>query len=207
MKIYIYLASILPFLLISNSSFAQYTYQKPVEKYSPDVDHISKFEVGFHYGPAWTLGGVKEFAKSGSAFSLDLGVNSGHVYVGTEFTITSWKDYYDTGGANELNFEQTNFLWLVNAKYLIGEGKVQAYFGMGTDLISLAIAIIVPEDDDDCYYSDCYDDDRILNYNAWFVPSFGIRWKMGPKVSGDIGFSANFSDNYDSLRLQVGIVF
>lgn len=207
MKIYIYLVSIFSLLLIANSSFAQYTYQKPVEKYSPDIDHISKFEVGFHYGPAWTLGSIQDYAKVGQSFSLNLGFYDGILYWGTEFTITSWSDYQDKQGAGELNFEQTNFLWLVNAKYFIGEGKVQAYFGLGTDLISLAIAIIVPEDEDDCYYSDSYDEDRILNYNAWFVPSFGIRWKMGPNVSGNIGFSANFSDNYDSLRLQLGIVF
>ncbi|MBN2596161.1 MAG: hypothetical protein JXR82_05175 [Marinifilaceae bacterium] len=204
MKTKLFLLSVI--ILLANYSFAQYTYEKPVEKYSPDIDHISKFEAGFHYGPAWTSGDVKEFAKLGSAFSLDLGVNSGNFYFGTEFTLTSWRDYYDTGYADEINFKETNFLWLVNAKLFLGEGKVKPYIGLGTDLITIALEIIDPEDEDDCYYSNCYEEDD-RNYNAWLVPSFGIRWEMGPNVSGNIGFSANLSRNYDFIRLQLGIVF
>jgi len=201
MRIYHYFIFFFCLLLISNSSFAQYTYQKPVEKFSPDLEHISKFEVGFHYGPAWTMGSIQDYAKVGQSFSLNLGSYDGKWYLGTEFTITSWRDYQDKHGASELNFKETNFLCLVNAKYFIGEGKVKPYFGMGTDLITLAWEIIEPEDEDDGYDSD----DR--NYNAWFVPSFGIRWEMGPDFSGNIGFSANLSSNYDFMRLQLGIVF
>ncbi|MDM8160174.1 hypothetical protein QUH73_10150 [Labilibaculum sp. K2S] len=204
MKTKLFLLSVI--ILLANYSFAQYTYEKPVEKYSPDIDHISKFEVGFHYGPAWTSGDVKEFAKSGGAFSLDLGVNTGHFYLGTEFTITSWRDYYDIGYADDINFKETNFLWLVNAKLFLGEGKVKPYIGLGTDLITIALGIIDPEDEDDCDYS-YYDDNHYRDYNAWLVPSFGIRWEMGPDISGNIGFSANFSRNYDFIRLQLGIVF
>lgn len=193
--------------IISTNTYAQYTYQKPVVKESIDIDHQSGFEIGFHYGPAWTSGNVREFAKSGGAFSLDLGVNSGTFYFGTEFTITSWRDYYDSSEASELNFEDTNFLWLVHAKVFLGEGKVRPYFGLGTDLISLALGVIEPEDDDDCYYSSCYYEEENRNYNAWIVPSFGVRWEMGPNLSGNIGFSANFSENYDFIRLQLGIVF
>ena len=204
MKNYFFLLSSL--LLFTSSSFAQYTYQKPVKKNTVNIDRKDEFEIGFHYGPAWTLGDSKEFAKSGGSFSLDLGVTFNNFYFGTEFTVTYWRDYYDISDAEELNFEETNFLCLIHAKVFFWDGKVKPYIGLGTDLISLAWGIINPEDEDECYYSDCYDsDDR--NYNAWLVPSFGIRWEMGPDISGNIGFSANFSSNYDFIRLQLGIVF
>jgi hypothetical protein len=193
--------------LLSNHSFAQYTYQKPVEHSSVDIDRESKFEVGFHYGLAWTSGDVREYAKYGSAFSLDLGANSGNFYFGTEFTLTSWQDYNDTGYADEINFEETNFLWLIHAKVFLGDGKVKPYFGLGTDLITIALGIIDSEDEEDSYYSESCDDNNYRDYNAWLVPSVGIRWEMGPDISGNIGFSANFSRNYDFIRLQVGIVF
>ncbi len=204
MKTKLFLLSVI--VLLANQSFAQYTYEKPVEKYSSDIDHISKFEVGFHYGPAWTSGDVKEFSKSGSAFSLNLGSYDGMVYWGTEFTVTFWRDYYDIGYADEINFKETNFLWLMNAKLFLGEGKVKPYIGLGTDLITIALGIIDPEDEDDCDYSYC-NDNHYKDYNAWLVPSFGIRWEMGSDISGNIGFSANFSRNYDFIRLQLGIVF
>ncbi|PKQ63024.1 hypothetical protein BZG02_09635 [Labilibaculum filiforme] len=197
---------VISFSFFANYSVAQYTYAKPVEKNEINIDRKDSFEIGFNFGTAWTLGKAKYFAKSGTAFSLDLGVNSNNLYFGTEFTVTSWRDYLDNGDAGDLNFEKTNFLWLIHAKIFLGDGKVKPYFGAGTDLISLALAIILSEDEDDFYYSNC-NDDRKLNYNAWFVPSCGIRWEMGPDISGNIGFSANFSDNYDFIRLQLGIVF
>jgi len=77
---------------------------------------------------------------------------------------------------------------------------------LDTDLVTVVLGIIDPEDDCcDGYYCDHYDNDR--NNNAWIVPSVGIRFDMGSDVSGNVGLSANFSDNYDFIRLQVGIVF
>lgn len=189
------------FFLCSNVSMAQYTYQKK----EPEESKVSEFEVGFHFGPAWTSGDVKEYAQKGNSFSFDLGVNSGVFYLGTEFTITSWNDFKDSADAEDLNFQETNFLWLANAKLFLGEGKVKPYLGLGTDLISLGESIFTYEDDD-CYYN-CNDSDDESNYNAWIVPNFGVRWEMGPDVSGNVGFSMNASDNYTFLRLQLGIVF
>lgn len=201
MKIVTTLFLVTNFLLCSLVSMAQYTYQEKVPKESKG----SEFEVGFHYGLAWTSGDVKEYVKNGNSFSLDLGVNSGVFYVGTEFTFTSWNDFKDFADAEELNFEETNFLWLVHAKLFLGEGKVKPYFGLGTDLISLGESIFTYEDDD-CYYT-CNDSDDESNYNAWIVPNFGVRWEMGPDVSGNVGFSVNASEKYTFLRLQLGIVF
>jgi hypothetical protein len=184
----------------------KYSVNEQAEYKEQSVERGSKFEVGFHFGPAWTSGDATEFAKSGNAFSIDLGANSGNFYIGTELTITSWKDFVDSQEAEEVNFEETTFLWLANAKLFMGEGNVQPYIGLGTDLISLADYMINSDEDDDCYDSHHHHDDE-LDYNAWFVPSFGIRWRMGPDVSGNIGLSGNFSGNYSFVRLQLGIVF
>lgn len=203
MKIVTILFLAMNLLLYSVVSMAQYSYQEKV----PKVSKGSEFEVGFHYGPAWTSGDVKEYAQKGNSFSLDLGVNSGVFYVGTEFTLTSWNDFKDAADAEELNFEETNLLWLVHAKLFMGEGKVKPYLGLGTDLISLGESIFTYEEDD-CYDNyTCNDSDEESNYNAWIVPNFGVRWEMGPDVSGNVGFSVNASDKYTFLRLQVGIVF
>jgi len=194
-------------LIHTLTTSAQYSNIKPLENSNENFQRTSKFEIGFHYGSAWTPGDVKEFAKNGGAFSLDLGVNSGTFYFGTELTFTSWTDFVDSQDAEELNFEESNFLWLVHTKLFLGEGKVKPYLGIGTDLISLGEAILDSEDDD-CYHNSyhCACDDE-PNYNAWFVPSFGIRFAMGPDVSGNIGFSVNSSRDYTFTRLQIGIVF
>ena len=206
MKNIILLFVLLIFIFNASLLQAQYAYQKPVQRENVNLDRKDKFEIGLHYGPAWTTGDAKSFAKSGDAFSLDLGVHSNNFYFGSEFTLTSWRDFKDTNEASDMNFDDVNFLWLMHAKIFMGDGKVKPYFGLGTDLITIVLGIIEPDDEDCCYDSYCdHDDDR--NYNAWIVPSVGVRWEMGPDVSGNIGLSANLSDNYDFIRLQVGIVF
>ncbi|MDE5417347.1 hypothetical protein L3049_04935 [Labilibaculum sp. DW002] len=207
MKNIILLFTLLVFVFNASLLHAQYSYEKPVQRETVNLDRKDKFELGFHYGPAWTTGDSKYFAKSGNSFSLDLGVHSNNFYFGSEFTLTSWRDFKDSNEASEMNFDDVNFLWLMHAKIFMGDGKVKPYFGLGTDLITIVLGILEPDDEDCCYdsYCDHYDDDR--NYNAWIVPSVGIRWDMGPDVSGNIGLSANLSDNYDFIRLQVGIVF
>ncbi len=193
---------------VSNANLlqAQYSYQKPVQHEKVNLDRKDKFDIGFHYGAAWTTGSTKDFAKSGNAFSLDLGVNANNLYFGTEFTLTTWRDFKDSDQADDLNFEDVNFLWLMHAKIFLGDGKVKPYLGVGTDLVTIILGVIEPDDEDwDSHYYCNHDDDR--DYNAWFVPSVGLRWEMGPDVSGNIGLSGNFSGNYDFIRLQVGIVF
>jgi hypothetical protein len=194
------------FSFLLSAQNQKYSVNEEAEYHEEQVERGSKFEVGFHFGPAWASGDAKDFAKSGNAFSLDLGANSGNFYIGTELTITSWKDFVDSQEAEDANFEETTFLWLANARLFMGEGNVQPYIGLGTDLITLADYMISPDDDDDCYDSNHHHNDE-LDYNAWIVPSFGIRWKMGPDVSGNIGLTGNFSGNYSFVRLQLGIVF
>jgi hypothetical protein len=195
-----------------NAQNVYHSYDRPKEsdkidlKTTREVSKSDNFEVGFHYGPAWTSGHTKDFAKKGNSFSMHLGANNGNVYFGTELSITSWKNYQDVPEAKELNFNETNFLWLVQTKLFLGEGDVQPYIGCGTDLISFGESILTAnEEEDDGYYSS-YDDEP-KNYNAWFVPSFGIRWKMGKDVSGNVGLSADLSGNYSYTRLQLGLVF
>lgn len=207
MKCYVKLILLLVnFLLISVLSFGQYTYLKPVKHHEVNLNRKDKFEIGLHYGRAWTIGDTRDFALRGNAFSLDMGINSNNLYFGTEFTISSWQDFKNSNEAGDVNFNEVNFLWLLNAKVFLGDGKVKPYLGAGTDLVTIVLGIIDPEDEDCCDYSHCHhDDDR--KYNAWFVPTVGIRWEMGPDVSGNVGFSVNLSDNYDFIRLQLGIVF
>ncbi|WP_321298848.1 hypothetical protein [Marinifilum fragile] len=209
------LSTLLIVLLTSNFLMAQHVYHsydrpktsKHLTDQSGKVESKGdNFELGFHYGPAWTSGDTKDFARRGSTFSMNLGANNGRVYFGTEFSITSWKDYQEIPEAKELNFNETNFLWLVQTKLFLGEGNVQPYIGCGTDLISFGEAILTAEDEEeDGYYSSYYEEEK--NYNTWFVPSFGLRWKMGKDLSGNVGLSADLSRNYSYTRLQVGIVF
>lgn len=202
-------------LLTCNFLMAQnvyHTYDRPKTTDNLDLKKErveakdDNFEVGFHYGPAWTSGHAKDFAKKGNTFSLNMGANNGRVYFGTELSITHWKDYNESPEAKDLNFNDTNFLWLVQTKLFMGEGKVQPYIGCGTDLISFGEAILTVEDDEEDDYYSSYDDEP-KNYNAWFVPNFGIRWKMGKELSGNVGLSADLSGNYSYTRLQVGLVF
>jgi hypothetical protein len=170
-----------------------------------DKHRESDLEVGFHYGPAWTTGETKDFATKGNSFSMNLGANNGLFYFGTELSVTHWKDHNNKKEAKELKFNETNFLWLVQTKIFLGEGKVQPYIGCGTDLISFGESILTSHKDDDEYYSSYYDE--VKNYNAWLVPGFGLRWKMGEGISGNVGINADLSRNYSYTRLQVGIVF
>ena len=209
------LSTLISVLLACNFLSAQnvyHSYDRPIKKdnldFSPKKEKHRKsdLEVGFHYGPAWTSGETKDFANNGSSFSMNLGANNGVFYFGTELNVTHWKDYNNKQEAKDLNFNETNFLWLVHTRIFLGEGKVQPYLGMGTDLLSFGEYLITNEEDDDDRYS-CYDDDEPKNYNAWVVPNFGVRWKMGEEISGNVGFSADLSQNYSYVRLQLGLVF
>jgi hypothetical protein len=205
MNIKLTISLIFGLLIHSLTTIAQYQGAVSVSAQEKDIKSNSKFEIGFHYGPAWTSGQTKDFATKGNTFSMDLGSNNGLIYFGTEISITHWKDYNKLPEAKDLNFNETNFLWLVQTKLFMGEGKVQPYIGCGTDLISFGESILTVDEEEDDYYSN-YDEEH-RNYNAWIVPNFGIRWKMGKDLNGNVGFSADLSGNYSYTRLQIGLVF
>ncbi|MDQ2178863.1 hypothetical protein [Marinifilum sp. D714] len=208
------LSTLMIVLLTSNFLMAQHVYHSHDRPKTSDnlefsdkkeKHRTSDLEVGFHYGPAWTSGETKNFASKGSSFSMNLGANNGLFYFGTELSVTHWKDHNSTQESKDLNFNETNFLWLIHTRIFLGEGKVQPYLGMGTDLLSFGEYLITNEEDDDDYYSRYEDEPK--NYNAWVVPNFGVRWKMGEEITGNVGFSADLSQNYSYVRLQLGLVF
>jgi len=129
MKNFISILLMMGLIIIVNLPYAQYTYEKPVEREKVNLDSKDKFELGLHYGSAWMTGDSQDIAKSGNSFSLDLGVNSNNFYFGTEFTLTSWRDFKDSNESNDLNLDDVNFLWLMHAKIFMGDGQVKPYFG------------------------------------------------------------------------------
>ena len=184
-----------------------YTYKKPARKEKIDIDHIAEFEVGFHAGKNWTVGNTREIADFGQVYSLNIGSNNGIFYWGTEFNLKFWDEILDSKKAGRKDFSKKQFLWLFQFKWFWGERKVQPYFGFGADFLSLTEEILFPDKEDEYDYSYYKEkDDKFLNYNAWFAPGVGLRCKLRPKISADISFNADLSDNYDSIRLQVGVV-
>ncbi len=184
-----------------------YQYSKPVRKAKIDLDLITEFEIGFHSGRNWTIGSSKNIAKAGQVHSLNLGWNNGKFYGGTEFSLKFWDQILNDKKANKVDFNQKQFLCLLHMKWYVCKGNVKPFLGVGTDLLSIVEAIVNPRDNDDEDYRQDYEEDRILNFNAWFVPTVGIRCKLRSRLFADITCSVDHSDNYDSMRLQVGISY
>jgi len=180
------------------------TPKQKIENKLTNQENKAKFEFGLHYGKAWTTGKTKELAKSGDAFGINMGVNNGTFYIGTELTISNWKNFQKSKKAEDANFKKSNFLWLAQVKIFLGDGDVKPYIGIGTDLISLVRIATKSKEDNE--YNHRHVQKEQLNYNAWVSPTFGLRWKMGT-VNGNLGFTANLSKNYGFNQLQLGIVF
>lgn len=194
------------FSFIAKSQEKYYQYSKPVGKYKIDLDLITEFEIGFHSGRNWTIGSSKNIARAGQVHSLNLGWNNGKFYGGVEFSLKFWDQILNDNKANKVNFNQKQFLCLLHMKWYVCKGNVQPFFGVGTDLLSVAEGILNPRDDDEDYSRDI-EEDRFLNYNAWFVPAVGVRCKLRSSLFADITCSVDHSDNYDSMRLQVGFIY
>jgi len=195
------------FSLLSKSQEKYYQYSKPTHKDKVNLDLITEFEIGFHAGKNWTLGSTNDFARTGHVYSLNIGWNNSKFYGGTEFSLKYWDEILSDKKANEADFNQKQFLWLVHMKWYITKGDVQPFLGVGTDLLSIAEGILNPKDKDDENYHRNLDEDRFLNYNAWFVPTIGVRFKLKDKLFTDITYALDHSDNYDSMRLQIGISY
>ncbi len=189
----------------SKSQEKYYRYSKPVRKVKIDLDLITEFEMGFQTGKNWTIGSSKNIAKTGQVYSLNLGWNNGKFYGGTEFSFKFWDQIVNDSKARKMNFNQKQFLCLVHTKWYVCKGNIQPFLGVGTDLLSIAEGILDPKEDDD--YRKNNDEDRLLNYNAWFVPAIGIRYKLRSGLFSEATCSIDHSDNYDSMRLQVGITY
>lgn len=194
------------FSFIAKSQEKYYQYSKPVGKYKIDLDLITEFEIGFHSGRNWTIGSSKNIARVGQVHSFNLGWNNGKFYGGAEFSLKFWDQILNDNKANKVNFNQDQFLCLLHMKWYVCKGNVQPFLGVGTDLLSVAEGILNPRDDEEDYSRDI-EEDRFFNYNAWFVPAVGVRCKLRSGLFGDISCSVDHSDNYDSMRLQVGIAY
>lgn len=196
-------------LLIFTASLlhAQYTYKKSVKKEKLDLDLITEFEIGFHAGRNWTLGSSKNIAKVGQIYSLNVGWNNGRLYAGTEFSLKIWDQILNDNKAEDTDFNQKQFLFLLHMRWYPWKGNVQAFLGVGTDLITIAEVILNPINDDFDDYRSYEDEDRFSNYNAWFVPTLGVRCKLQEYLFADVSFSIDHSNKYDSMRMQVGICY
>jgi hypothetical protein len=193
---------------ISFTSYSQqefYKYSKSSRKEKINIDLITEFEIGFHAGTNWTLGSTTNIAQYGQVFSLNLGWNNGKIYGGTEFNLKFWNQILNDEKAREINFKQNQFLWLLHMKWYMKQGGVQPFLGAGTDLVTIAEGILNPKDDD--WKRDDYEDHKFFNYNAWFVPTVGIRFKVRKYLYSEISSTIDISDNYNSMRLQVGFIY
>lgn len=193
--------------LTSKSQEKYYQYSKSTRKDKIDLDLITEFEIGFHSGPNWTIGNTREIAKFGQVYSLNIGWNNGQIYGGTEFNLRFWDEILNDSKANQVDFNNQQFLWLLHMKWYVIKGDLQPFLGVGTDFLSLIDHAINPSDDDE--YIDYSDDERqkFLNYNAWFVPSAGVRFKIRKYMFAEISTTLDISDNYNSMRLQVGFIY
>ena len=198
------------FSFSSKSQSNYYQYSNVKSKTKIDLDLINEFEIGFHAGPNWTVGSASKIAQAGHVYSLNFGWNNSKFYGGTEFNLKFWDQILDKDKAADVDFTQKQFLWLLNMKWYITKGKVQPFIGIGTDLLSIANAIFNSDDDDDDryqYHNRDYKRDRFLNYNAWFVPTAGVRFKLRRHMFTELSSSLDISDNYNSVRMQVGFIF
>ncbi|NOU59128.1 hypothetical protein [Marinifilum caeruleilacunae] len=198
------------FSIPAKSQENYYQYSKPKSKAKVDLDLITEFEIGFHAGPNWTVGSASKIAQAGHVYSLNFGWNNSKFYGGTEFNLKFWDQILDEDKAADVDFTQKQFLWLVHMKWYITRGEVQPFIGIGTDLLSIVNEIFDYDYDDDDryhYHNRDYKKDRVLNYNAWFVPTAGVRFKLRKHMFVELSSSFDISDNYNSVRGQVGFIF
>ncbi|PXY03096.1 hypothetical protein DF185_03120 [Marinifilum breve] len=193
--------------LTSKSQEKYYQYSKSPRNDKIDLDLITEFEIGFHSGPNWTIGNTRKIAKFGQVYSLNIGWNNGQIYGGTEFNLRFWDEILNDSKANQVDFNNQQFLWLLHMKWYVIKGDIQPFLGVGTDFLSLIDHAINPSDDDE--YIDYSDDERqkFINYNAWFVPSAGVRFKIRKYMFAEISTTLDISDNYNSMRMQVGFIY
>lgn len=205
-EIYLLVLLLASFPLTSKSQQDYYQYSKPKPKYKMDIDLINEFEIGFHAGPAFTIGSTRSIAQYGQIYSLNVGWNNGKFYGGTEFNLRFWDEILNESKANQVDFTKKQFLWLLHMKWYIVKGDVQPFLGVGTDFLSIVEAIVNPKEDnyDDINY---IEKDKFLNYNAWFVPTVGVRFKVRKHLFSELITSFDISDNYNSTRVQLGIIY
>ncbi|WP_282014593.1 hypothetical protein [Marinifilum flexuosum] len=193
--------------LTSQSQEKYYQYSKSTSKNKVDLDLITEFEIGFHAGPNWTIGNTRKIASFGQVYSLNMGWNDGKFYFGTEFNLRFWDEILNDSKANRVDFNNQQFLWLLHIKYYVIKGDVQPFLGVGTDFLSLIDHAINPSDDDDDTDYRYHERQKFLNYNAWFVPTAGVRIKIRRYMFAEISSTLDISDNYNSMRLQVGFIY
>jgi len=200
------LVFMLIFSLLSRSQEKYYQYSKPVYKDKVNLDLITEFEIGFHAGKNWTFGSTSKIARIGQVYSLNIGLNNGKFYGGTEISLKYWDEILSDKKANEADFNQKQFLWLLHMKWYITKGNVQPFLGVGTDLLTFVGFFLKPKDDDENYNRNL-DEDQFLSDNAWLVPTLGVRFKLKDRLFTDITYSLDHSEDYNSMRIQIGISY
>jgi hypothetical protein len=198
---------VVPFI----SAQSYYTYSKPKQKVRHDIDLITEFEMGLHYGMNWALGSTTGMVNRADVFSLNLGWNNSKFYWGTEFNLKLWDEILDERLANKKDFNQNQFLWLMHMKWYFLKGSFQPFAGCGTDLLTIGEAILYDilsnDDEEEERYNYHRSREKLIDFNTWFVPCVGIRCKVHSGMFMEMKYSFDLSDNFDAMRLQVGVIY